>query len=239
MKPSQFASFNLPEAIRNDIEAIGRRQETDDLQELVNPATGTIQIPLENSLLHFACSMCKMDFQTLEDQKAHYKSDSHLERLRESLRKESSRNTSLSSSEDGDSDDSDDSDDRDDEDSMEVVENGCLITLTLPSARLTFFKRLLERGFANREVDTTQLSSHLRGHFCVILYRSGYFILGIYDKGKLLLSRHDKRYTTRRKQGGAQRKKDNSSGKAISMGARLRRHNEELMQEFVGHYCCR
>ena len=79
----------------------------------------------------------------------------------------------------------------------------------------------------------SQFASHLNGHFCVILYRSGYFILGIFDKGTLLVSRQEKRYTTRRKQGGAQHKKDNSTGKAISMGARLRRHNEELMQEFV------
>ena len=57
--------------------------------------------------------------------------------------------------------------------------------------------------------------------------------MGIYDHGKLLITRQEKRYTTRRKQGGAQRKKDNTTGKARSMGARLRRHNEALMEEFV------
>ena len=227
MKSSRIALYDLPSPIRSDISAIGSEKTSDDLRELVNPATGTIQILLENSLLHFACSMCEMDFQTLEEQKAHYKSEGHLFKLRESLKRRDGGDESSTSSED-------EEDGEDDDNSLEVEENGCLITFSLPSARITLYKRLVESGFTNREVYSAQLGSHMRGHFCVILYRSGYFILGIYDQGKLLLSRHDKRYTTRRKQGGAQRKKDNSSGKAISMGARLRRHNEELMQEFVG-----
>ncbi|RCH79683.1 hypothetical protein CU098_002464, partial [Rhizopus stolonifer] len=41
------------------------------------------------------------------------------------------------------------------------------------------------------------------------------------------------RYTTRRKQGGAQSANDNSRGKANSAGAQIRRYNEQLLQQEV------
>ena len=116
---------------------------------------------------------------------------------------------------------------------MDVTEDGCLVSLSLESSWITVVKRLVESGFNDRELAVSQLPDHLDGHFCVLLYRSGFFICGIYDRGVLQISRQEKRYTTRRKQGGAQHKKDNGTGKAISMGARLRRHNELLIQEFV------
>ena len=218
MKSSRLTLYELPDSVRSEIEQVSRTSPKNDLSSLVNPETNSIDIHGENSLLHFACSMCHRVFDTLEEQKSHFKSERHLKLLRQSLKK---------NEEDSDCSDSDD------DDSMEVIEEGCLLSLVYSFGRMTMYKRLLESGFNNREVNVSQLPLHLEGHFCVILYRSGYFILGIYNKGQLLLSRQEKRYTTRRKQGGAQRKKDNSSGKAISMGARLRRHNEELMQEFV------
>ena len=218
MKSSRILLYELSDGIRREIEHASGTSPKNDLYSLVNSATNSVDVHGENSLLHFACSMCHKVFDTLEEQKIHFKSEQHLKLLRQSLKK---------GEEDSDSSDSDE------DDSMEVIEEGCLLSLVYSFGRMTMYKRILESGYNNREVAVSQLPTHLDGHFCIILYRSGYFILGIYNKGQLLLSRQEKRYTTRRKQGGAQRKKDNSSGKAISMGARLRRHNEELMQEFV------
>ena len=62
------------------------------------------------------------------------------------------------------------SSDSEDEDALEVVEDGCLLTVCLPSANVTIYKRLLESGLSNREVSASQFASHLNGHFCVILY---------------------------------------------------------------------
>ena len=197
-------------------------QETDlKDNESISPSshtTETIHVLKENSLLYFACSLCSKYFSSLEEQKEHYKSKEHLDNVKKQIQKEK-----------------EDEEDEEDEniDSMDIVEDGCWISLSLDSKRITLTKRLLESGFGDRTMNVSQLSSHLNGHFTVILYRSGFFICGIYENGTLLKYYQEKRYTTRRKQGGAQHKKDNSSGKAISMGARLRRHNELLMQEFV------
>lgn len=216
MESTRVALYALPAGIKEEIRSYscGISKSTDVPSE-VDSETGVIRIHKENSSLHFACSLCHRVFKTLEEQKLHYKSEEHLNEVKKAIFQD------------------EESSDSEDEDALEVVEDGCLLTVCLPSANVTIYKRLLESGLSNREVSASQFASHLNGHFCVILYRSGYFILGIFDKGTLLVSRQEKRYTTRRKQGGAQHKKDNSTGKAISMGARLRRHNEELMQEFV------
>ena len=202
LKPYRVPLYSLPEDVRQEIRALGsEKQRTQDLTPIEAPQGEVIRIAKENSLLHFACSLCSMVFSSLDEQKEHYKSKAHLDRVREQAHEES--------------------------------EEGCLLSLNLEHSRITVVKRLLESGFNDRELSLFQFADHLDGHFCVLLYRSGFFICGIYDRGVLQISRQEKRYTTRRKQGGAQHKKDNGTGKAISMGARLRRHNELLMQEFV------
>lgn len=211
--------YKLPLELKEEINSF----QNEDVKEDVVPTTtdltnGIIRVRRENSLLYFACSLCGMDFQSLEEQKSHYKSRQHLENTKKRIREEMEDS---------------DSEEEDSDDLLDIVEDGCWISFSLLNRRITLNKRILESGFGNREVNVNQLGSHLDGHFAVILYRSGFFICGLYCNGTLLKYYQEKRYTTRRKQGGAQHKKDNSSGKAISMGARLRRHNELLMQDFV------
>ncbi|KAI9024487.1 hypothetical protein CLU79DRAFT_747427 [Phycomyces nitens] len=50
---------------------------------------------------------------------------------------------------------------------------------------------------------------------------------------KLITHKSFHRYTTRRKQGGAQSSNDNAKGKANSAGAQIRRYNEQLLQKEV------
>lgn len=208
--------YKLPDDLKEEIKLLQEKDSKDDSSHSVlNNENQSNLTYKENSLLYFACSICSKDFSSLEEQKEHYQSQEHLI----NVKKRNEEDADLKES--------------DDEDDLEMVEDGCWISLSLSSKRITISKRLIESGFGNRTIKTSQLSSHLDGHFTVILYRSGFFICGIYKNGTLIKYSQEKRYTTRRKQGGAQHKKDNSSGKAISMGARLRRHNELLMQEFV------
>ena len=210
---SRVLLYNLSDELKREIRGLGSTTGKDSNLEQRNDNVANDRIILkENTLVQFSCSLCHLAFSSLEEQREHFRSAFHQQKLR--------------------SDTSDDSE-GDDDDAVNVVDEGCLLSISLASTRITIYKRLVESGLNNREMNLSQLGSHLDGHFCILLYRSGYFIMGIYERGKLLVSFHEKRYTTRRKQGGAQRKKDNSSGKAISMGARLRRHNEELMREFV------
>lgn len=128
-----------------------------DLTLLENAPDGVIRVPKENSLLHFACSLCSMVFSSLEEQKKHYKSEMHLNKLKEQ------------SAADSDDDSSDEEDD-----GLDVTEDGCLVSLSLESSRITVVKRLVESGFNDRELAVSQLPDHLDGHFCVLLYRSGF-----------------------------------------------------------------
>jgi hypothetical protein len=60
----------------------------------------------------------------------------------------------------------------------------------------------------------------------VALFSTGHFAAGVFAQGKLVAHRTFHRYTSRRKQGGAQSAHDNKSGKARSVGAQIRRYNE-------------
>lgn len=223
----RVALYNLPEDIRKEILELSVVPKSEDgLSPSSENETGQNGFQKENALVHFACSLCSLTFASLQEQRDHFHSDSHLQRLHSQY--------SDDSEEEGEDEESNGEEkEREEGDEVNFVEEGSLLTLSLSNKRLTLYKRLVESGMNDKELKLSQLASHLDGHFCLLLYRSGYFIMGIYDHGKLLITRQEKRYTTRRKQGGAQRKKDNTTGKARSMGARLRRHNEALMEEFV------
>ena len=64
----------------------------------------------------------------------------------------------------------------------------------------------------------------------LLLSGSGRFAAGVFERDTLLCHKTFARYVTRRKQGGAQSKHDQKNGKAHSVGAQLRRHNESLLK---------
>ncbi|GMF34689.1 unnamed protein product [Phytophthora fragariaefolia] len=68
--------------------------------------------------------------------------------------------------------------------------------------------------------------------WAVFLLRSGRFAGAVFEKDKALCHKTFQRYTTRRKQGGAQSASD-ASGKAKSAGATLRRYNEAALKQDV------
>ncbi|KAL7689527.1 putative ankyrin repeat-containing domain, vms1-associating treble clef domain-containing protein [Plasmopara halstedii] len=68
--------------------------------------------------------------------------------------------------------------------------------------------------------------------WAVFLLRSGRFAGAVFDKDKALCHKTFQRYTTRRKQGGAQSASD-ANKKAKSAGATLRRYNEVALKQDV------
>ena len=141
MESTRVALYALPAGIKEEIRSYscGISKSTDVPSE-VDSETGVIRIHKENSLLHFACSLCHRVFKTLEEQKLHYKSEEHLNEVKKAIFQD------------------EESSDSEDEDALEVVEDGCLLTVCLPSANVTIYKRLLESGLSNREVSASQFA---------------------------------------------------------------------------------
>ncbi|KAJ1653594.1 hypothetical protein IWQ61_006315 [Dispira simplex] len=71
----------------------------------------------------------------------------------------------------------------------------------------------------------------------ILMISGGRFAGAVFDNvtGKMVVHKTIQRYTTRRKQGGAQSKNDKSKGPANSAGASLRRYNQRALEEDVGH----
>ena len=71
-------------------------------------------------------------------------------------------------------------------------------------------------------------------HWIILLYTSGHFSAGYFIDGKKIVSKTIHRYTTRRKQGGAQSQFDSGgNGPAQSAGSQIRRHNETMLHKEV------
>ncbi|KAJ1959092.1 hypothetical protein IWQ62_004751 [Dispira parvispora] len=71
----------------------------------------------------------------------------------------------------------------------------------------------------------------------ILMISGGRFAGAVFDNatGKMVVHKTIQRYTTRRKQGGAQSKNDKAKGPANSAGASLRRYNQRALEEDVGH----
>ncbi|KAJ3390983.1 hypothetical protein HDU84_006655 [Entophlyctis sp. JEL0112] len=71
----------------------------------------------------------------------------------------------------------------------------------------------------------------------LIMFSAGHFAAGVFEAkpGTPVIRAHKvfHRYTTRRKQGGAQSASDNAKGKANSAGSNLRRHNEMMLLQEI------
>ena len=83
--------------------------------------------------------------------------------------------------------------------------------------------------------------SNSNTHTQILLIRSGSFAGAVFEnkKGSMLCHKTFRRYTTRRKQGGSQSRRDNSGGpKPRSAGAMLRRHNETEFAREMNELLC-
>ena len=81
------------------------------------------------------------------------------------------------------------------------------------------------QGHDNEVLDALNclITSKLR--WTVLMLRSGHFAGAVFDKDNAIVHKTFHRYTTRRKQGGAQSACDGSGNAPKSAGASLRRYN--------------
>ncbi|KAJ3118150.1 hypothetical protein HK100_000665 [Physocladia obscura] len=82
-----------------------------------------------------------------------------------------------------------------------------------------------------------KLQTQPQQNWILIMFSSGHFAGAVFEAkaGNPVLKEHKAfhRYTTRRKQGGAQNASDNANGKAKSAGSNLRRHNEMMLEQEI------
>ena len=112
--------------------------------------------------------------------------------------------------------------------------NNSLILLPFVAGRMQVFKNILpdaEDGGFNPYISLDKICAS-KFRWAVFLLRSGRFAGAVFEKDKALCHKTFQRYTTRRKQGGAQSASD-ASGKAKSAGATLRRYNEVALKQDV------
>lgn len=97
---------------------------------------------------------------------------------------------------------------------------------------LLVYKQLLSN---KRDADwKLQLDRLKPGKWCILLLASGHFAGAVIDSnGNPIVQKAFHRYTTRRKQGGAQSSNDKSKGHAYSAGAGIRRYNEQALREEI------
>eukprot|EP00939_MAST-03C_sp_MAST-3C-sp1_P001312 g1312.t1 len=228
----------------------------------------------------FTCRVCGLSFESSKEQRAHFKSDAHVQCLRD--RKHGIATPPVvPTREKGDATVSSSSlivspDSVSIKGTLERLGDGDVIGVSVRHCRrvpkIVFRLRIKERtatdlpGNKVEDVydvrltmwralvtDTKRSSTSLipqmilpvlqskDAAWCVLLLRSGDFAGAIFDNKsqRPICHKTIHRYTTRRKQGGSQSKRDNSGGaKPRSAGAKLRRYNEvEFAREVRALLC--
>ncbi|KAJ3154978.1 hypothetical protein HDU86_004497 [Geranomyces michiganensis] len=218
-------------------QAAGNKDDAD------NPATTT------------ACSACGIKFTTNAEMRSHFKTDWHRYNLKRKLADKPPMSedhfdelVDVSSIEASDSED-DDNDDGDEPGGGGVHrEDGSpFLLLSLPDDRsaLRIYKELVSGGKKRGadELDASGVVARLAPppsaaspqRWALLMLAAGHFAGTIVDckTGKALAHKTFHRYTTRRKQGGAQSTSDAVKGAAHSAGSTLRRYNEQALKEEI------
>uniref|UniRef100_A0A7S2WHB4 VLRF1 domain-containing protein n=1 Tax=Mucochytrium quahogii TaxID=96639 RepID=A0A7S2WHB4_9STRA len=189
-----------------------------------------------------SCQMCGVGFEDVQGQREHFKSDWHRLNLKMSARGKPAMNEeeagkfleaddveSLSGS-----DDSDDSNEDGETDKAFVASKSGRTGVILQGEERKI-GWVASGVVLDREGDTLDIVSLLERHVWVILlYKAGHFAGVVLEKSKkVLASKSFHRYVIRAKQGKSQSANDNSSGKAVSAGAQIRRYNEAKLGDEV------
>jgi hypothetical protein len=180
------------------------------------------------------CQHCKITFESIIEQKSHFKSDYHQYNLRRRLK--GLEAVTIGDFEmlvaDGSSDESGTLDSDESEESDQEI----LVLKSYPF-KIIKLDQNYYKTFKILDLDEKSLDRLLHDGFSwvILMIASGHFAGGVFDeKGNLKVSKTFHRYTTRRKQGGAQSGKDNTGKMAKSAGSTLRRYNELALKVING-----
>lgn len=210
-----FTSFSLFEVPLSHLISTPTQIVDEAATKLVDPSEVT----------QYTCRTCGVIFASVEAQREHFKSEAHINRLKETL---------------GDDDDISESSDTESVSSgSSEVNLDYLEGLSLSSFQPTkhsgphHLVPLLSTDYCmslSTALDPTPMH---RPYITVILLQSGRFALTIFQNTAPIVHKTFRRYTIRAKSGGAQSNNDKAKGNAKSAGATLRRHNEAALREDI------
>ncbi|TDH70724.1 hypothetical protein CCR75_008289 [Bremia lactucae] len=248
LSPSQISQWTIQAEAGNVVETPERQDDHDA------PSLASTTLRLRRAMLGelvsagLRCNACEVSaFESLYEQNEHYKSPAHcmnlkrrakgLPRLSEQemlqqLQKEAKKNEKANF----DTYDSLSSSPSDSEEELGEVASKKEPVVEFSDGTSTFkvFKNILS-GVGEKTFNPhTSLQKVCLSKFrwAVLLLRSGRFAGAVFDKEKALCHKTFQRYTTRRKQGGAQSASD-ANRKVKSAGATLRRYNEVALKQDV------
>ncbi|KAJ3288987.1 hypothetical protein HDU79_004405 [Rhizoclosmatium sp. JEL0117] len=258
--PTKYSVFGLPPSLLDQLVHVqGGHVEVavefpptfDDAKDNSNDTNNT------DDARGFSCVTCSIaSFASVAEQRSHAKSAWHAENVRRRVaRKDTLEEQDFLNSNSANSDSDSDSDAEEKEDKESTLETDEVVVgfedaakgspwIALPvgttAQALFVYKQLL----VQKRVDSSvNLLAELRllqvpSTWVLIMFSAGHFAAAVFEAANtkqpvLLEHKSLHRYTTRRKQGGAQSASDNAKGKANSAGSNLRRHNEMMLQQDI------
>ncbi|KAI3636716.1 hypothetical protein MIR68_004983 [Amoeboaphelidium protococcarum] len=176
-----------------------------------------------------SCRICNQSFYTSSEQRVHFQTEEHQIRLKQSVQ-------------DSISDDDNDDEEESDGDFLHQQQRSAISFTLKFGQEVHVYKSVF---FVEEDKDDILLPQQLirflqdsRPYWCILLLQGGRFAGALFD---LTSTNHDLmvmhktivKYTTRRKQGGSQKSKDNSTKGIKSAGAQIRRQNQVALEQEV------
>jgi len=213
-------------------------------------------------LMAFRCSLCKVGFSDLQEQRSHFKSDWHVFNVRQKVKfKESIAESVFISMCNKEEDISkgfvencsmneDETDDESEEDMKNEIGSPKVMFLTDIGHYFSIYRALLEKEAKGKcssccLLDTAIKSLGNDNSWIILMMSGGHFAAAVFQKQELIAHKTIHRYVVRAKRGTVQSQRDGKqSGKPPrSAGAHIRRQNEialvseirALLQKWTEH----
>ena len=176
---------------------------------------------IQKKILKMYCQTCKLEFSNAQEQRLHFKSEFHRFNINRKLNglEEVSFQDYQELTIESLSDASTVSDLSSEENAVQEMKYTPYTIILSMEKYYKCFKIL--------NLNEISLQKLKNFSWIILMVSSGHFAGGVFEKnGKIKASKTFHRYTTRRKQGGAQSAQDASGKMAKSAGSTLRRYNE-------------
>lgn len=188
-----------------------------------------------------SCNVCRIQFETVSDQKSHFKSVEHVENVR--------KGSNFNSNDDSDSEDSNESGDNDEGDDGQRKDSAMVQLRLSDGLIVNVYKSILQSSSTStttsmnqlNKVDTIKyLKSIKDSKWAVLLLSGGRFAGAVFrnssysssasasasavngisnnNNNNMLVHKTIQKYTTRRKQGGSQSKHDQQGTRYLPLG---------------------
>ena len=225
----------ISDLIPVDAEVGGEEANEISANKVVNP------IDIESQEKLMCATAPGIVFSSIEQLRQHLRSEYHVFNLKRKMkRKKLLSHDAFLNPEDPSRSSSDDEDGVDEvAEKKNSIDFECVSTDLLPLSHFRFgdgkFKTSVWSCILDKETGKISFNPHSKTlSWLVLLYSSnGHFAGAVYQNGQCVAHKTFHRYTSRRKQGGAQSAHDNKSGKANSIGAQIRRANEAQLRKDI------